>query len=189
MGCSAADQATPKWDPGARPEPRTVVRQTVSGRRYPIWGRPGLLVWEPKGASSSPRKLVACGSEKELSEKEKNLTQFGHRCKTAARASLRSDNCPTIPDECPTIIGLLSINFGLGVQNHRNAQGRPFIRISNQMMGDLARKQSRITTRTFTRTFCPVRAFSDLCVQIPTKCRDSGVNHRAKSESRHSAKT
>jgi hypothetical protein len=118
----AADQATPKWDPGARPEPRTVVRPTVSGRRYPIWGRPGLLLWVLPGASASRRKLVACGSEKQRSKAENNLTHFGHPCKTAARASLRSDNCPTIPDECPTIIGSLSDNFGLDVRNHRNAQ-------------------------------------------------------------------
>jgi len=81
------------------------------------------------GTLASPRKLVACGSEKQTQKEENNLTHFGHPCKTSARASLRSDNCPTIPDECPTIpdecptiIGLLSDNFGFGVRNHRNAQ-------------------------------------------------------------------
>ena len=32
----------PKRDPGARPEPRTKVRKTGSGRRYPVWGAPAL---------------------------------------------------------------------------------------------------------------------------------------------------
>ena len=109
----AADQATPKWDPGARPATRTVVRQTVSGRRYPIWGRPGLLVWELVGAWPSPRKLVACGSEKQTQKEENNLTHFGHPCKTAARASLRSDNCPTISDQCPIISDWVSEFIGM----------------------------------------------------------------------------
>ena len=37
--------------------------------------------------------------------------------KSPCRASLRSDNCPTIPDEGPII-------FGMGVRIHRNAQNR-----------------------------------------------------------------
>jgi len=81
-------------------------------------------------AEKARRLRLRKADEKE----ENNLTHFGHPCKTAARASLRSDNCPTIPDECPTIIGSLSDNFGLGVRNHRNAQldtNRTIARVSS----------------------------------------------------------
>jgi hypothetical protein len=90
-----------------------VVRQTVSCRRYPTWGWPGLLVFRQGGVSVSPRELVAYGSEKEAAGEGKNLTQFGHPRKTTCRASLRSDNCPTIPDQCPTISDWVSEFAGI----------------------------------------------------------------------------
>jgi hypothetical protein len=46
-------------------------------------------------------------------EGRKNLIQFGHLRKTPCRASLRSDNCPTIPDQCPTISDWVSEFIGI----------------------------------------------------------------------------
>jgi hypothetical protein len=43
-------------------------------------------------------------SEKEALGKRKTLTQFGHPTKSHCRASLRSDNCPNIPEDCPNIL-------------------------------------------------------------------------------------
>ena len=90
-----------------------MVRQTVSCRRYPIWGWPGLLVFRQGGSPTSPTELVAFGSEKQSLESGKNLTQFGHPRKSACRASLRSDNCPTILDQCPTISDWVSEFIGI----------------------------------------------------------------------------
>ena len=91
-----------------------MVRQTVSCRRYPIWGWPGLLVFRQGGQSplrqgdSSPT-----APKKWRAEDRKNLIQFGHLRKTLRRASLRSDNCPTIPDQCPTISDWVSDFIGI----------------------------------------------------------------------------
>ena len=48
-----------EWDPGARPEPRTGVRQTGSGRRYPT-RRPSIepLRGQFDQVTSAPRKPV-----------------------------------------------------------------------------------------------------------------------------------
>ena len=88
-----------------------MVRQTVSCRRYPIWGWPGLLVFRQGGSPTSPTELVAFGSEKQSLESGKNLTQFGHPRKSACRASLRSDNCPTISDWVSEFIGIRSYGY------------------------------------------------------------------------------
>jgi putative transposase len=57
--------------------------------------------------------------KKRLLESWKNLTQIGHPRKSPYRASLRSDNCPIIPDQCPTISDFVSDFIGMrnqGVQ-------------------------------------------------------------------------
>jgi hypothetical protein len=61
-------------------------------------------------------KLVASGSEKNTLENGKNLTQFGHPLKSIRRASLRSDNCPNIPECCPNI--LESVSELIGIRNY-----------------------------------------------------------------------
>ena len=57
--------------------------------------------------------------KKQSLESGKYLTQFGHPRKTAGRASLRSDNCPIIPDQCPTISDWVSEFIGI-----RSSRGR-----------------------------------------------------------------
>src|SRR5208337_2774226 len=114
-GVADADPATPKWGPGARHEPRTVVCQAGSCRRYPIWGWPGLLL---KGNDGSPylvEGIRRLGLRKRSLESKKNLTQFGHPFKYLSRASLRSDNCPIIPDQCPAISDWVSEFIGIRI--------------------------------------------------------------------------
>jgi hypothetical protein len=56
------------------------------------------LVFRQDESPTSRRELVAYGCEKERTEGKKKLIRFGHLRKTPGRASLCSDNCPTIPD-------------------------------------------------------------------------------------------
>ena len=60
------------------------------------------------GHVASLRKKRGAGARK-------NLTQFGHPSIGQGRASLRSDNCPNIPEHCPKWIGI-------GVRIDRNPQ-------------------------------------------------------------------
>jgi len=55
------------------------------------------------------------GLRKKAFGQMKRLTQFGHVFKSQGRASLRSDNCPNIPEHCPKWIGT-------GVRIRRNPQ-------------------------------------------------------------------
>lgn len=51
--------APPKRDPGARPEPRTGVKQSGSGRRYPVLGPP-----TPGTSVAGARNSSPCGDSK-----------------------------------------------------------------------------------------------------------------------------
>jgi CheY-like chemotaxis protein len=77
----------------------------------------GLVCWSKAttGVPTGRGDTSPSAPKKEALESGKNLTQFGHPFKSPCRASLRSDNCPTIPDQCPIILGM-------GVRIHRNAQ-------------------------------------------------------------------
>jgi hypothetical protein len=75
----------------------------------------GLVCWSlaTAGVSTSPREHVAFGSEKEAAGEQEKLDQIGHPRKSPCRASLRSDNCPIIPDQCPTISDFVSDFIGM----------------------------------------------------------------------------
>ena len=60
--------APPKRDPGARPEPRTGVRQTGSWRRYPVLGPPRLgggdqFLRIRKNKEKRQKKCNPCGAQ------------------------------------------------------------------------------------------------------------------------------
>lgn len=110
--------------PQTRPPPNGTQAHDMSRELW--FGRPahvgatplgdGLVCWSKAttGVPTGRGDTSPSAPKKEALESGKNLTQFGHPCKSPCRASLRSDNCPTIPDECPII-------FGMGVRIHRNA--------------------------------------------------------------------
>ena len=90
-----------------------MVRQTGSGRRYPIWGWPGRLTQGNDGSRDGVEGLVAYGSEKKgLGEQEKLdpiRTPFYVSLQSVATLRQLSDNPGSVSD-----------NFGLGVRIHRS---------------------------------------------------------------------
>ena len=90
------------------------------------------------GVSTSPRELVAFGSEKHGKNNGKNLTHFGHpRKRTPERryapttVRLKSDWCPTISDWVSEIIGMRTLTMeGQQHLNELEAQGHTVLAVA-----------------------------------------------------------
>ena len=111
--------------PQTRPPPNGTQAHDLSrelwfGRPAPVGATPfgDGLVCSIQGSGGRPhpfRGTRRFAPKKRPGESRKNLTQFGHPSISHSRASLRSDNCPKIPDHCPTISDWVSEFIGIRI--------------------------------------------------------------------------
>ena len=116
-----AVRATPKWGPGATLQAASrrlaALRPTAA---LPHLGKALTARSWTKPRFRNPSRRLG-GSETEAFSRQKTLTQFGHPFKGHGRASLRSDNCPNIPEDCPKWIGT-----GVRIRRNPHIKSRRF---------------------------------------------------------------
>ena len=93
------------------------------------------------GASSPTAPKLTLG-------KRKPLTQFGHLLNHQAGASLRSDNCPNIPECCPNI--LESVSELIGIRSY--ALQRLKFKILNDITWEKTNPPPNLACRQFTHS-------------------------------------